>query len=107
MVANSPREVYHRRIPMSSPMSPGGRGHDVTSTSTGWGRALLGGLAVLAVSFLGFVYVPNLLINHAFSRTAPRTRDPLVLLWIVVVFVLDSWLFVGLQRFGGRREARG
>ncbi len=91
----------------TSPAASGDREGTARRPSMGWGGALLGGLVVVAASVLGFAWVPNLLINHTFVRTAPRVRDPLVLLWIVVVFVLDSWLLVGLQRFGGRGEARG
>ncbi len=108
MVAEPRGDGYRRRIPMrTSPTASGDREGTARRPSMGWGGALLGGLVVVAASVLGFAWVPNLLINHTFVRTAPRVRDPLVLLWIVVVFVLDSWLLVGLQRFGGRGEARG
>ncbi len=106
-MANSPGNGYGRRDLMSASTSARDRARDARSAGMGWGGALLGGLAVLAVSFLGFAYAPNLLINHLFARTAPRTRDPLILLWVAIVFVVDSWLFVRLQRLGGRGEVRG
>ncbi len=69
----------------------GGRGSDLA-------RAAL----VLILSFLGFVLIPNRLVAYLSLHVVPRTRDALVLLWVIAFFVFMSWLFVRLQGGEGR-----
>jgi hypothetical protein len=74
--------------------------------SVGWGPAIVRAAIVSIASVIGFVYIPNLLVTKVFEQAVPRTRDGLVLLWVVAFFVFDCWLFVRLQR-GRRRAVRG
>jgi hypothetical protein len=53
--------------------------------------------AALLVVGVWFVVVPGSTLAP-FTRTAPRTRDALVVLYVVVFFIAISWLFVRVQR---------
>jgi uncharacterized protein YacL len=68
------------------------------AAAVGWGGAIVRAAVVLIVSFVGFVYVPNLLVTHVLEQTASRSRDALVLLWVAAFFVFDCRLVVRLQR---------
>lgn len=68
------------------------------SAAPGWGRALAWAALVLAVSFVGFLLIPNRLVAYLSLHVAPRARDALVLLWVALFFVFMGWLFVRLQR---------
>ena len=76
----------------SDPVRVGGARND------GWGDALVRAVVVLVLSFLGFVIVPDRLLTYLATRAVPRTRDGLVVLWVVVFFVAMSYGFVALQR---------
>jgi hypothetical protein len=76
----------------SDPVRVGGARDD------GWGGALARAAIVLIASFLGFVIVPDRLLNYLATRAVPRTRDGLVVLWVVVFFVAMSYGFVAVQR---------
>jgi hypothetical protein len=71
-------------------------GTDTWSTA-GWKSVL-----ILALAALGFLVIPDRLVTYLALHTAPRTRDLLVLLWVVVFFVFLTWLFIRLQPRGGR-----
>jgi hypothetical protein len=63
----------------------------------GWGSDLARSGLVLILSFSGFVLVPDRLVGYLSLHVVPRTRDALVLLWVIAFFVFMSWLFVRLQ----------
>lgn len=63
-----------------------------------WAGAGARALLVLVLSWLAFLLVPDRLMVFLTTRVAPRTRDALVTLWVVVSFVVLSWVFVALQR---------
>lgn len=76
----------------SDPVRVGGARND------GWGDALVRAALVLIASFVGFVIVPNWLVTYLATRAVPRTRDGLVVLWVVVFFVAMCYGFVALQQ---------
>ncbi len=80
------------RMGTSDPVRVGGARND------GWGGALVRAAVVLIACFMGFVIVPNWLVDYLATRVVPRTRDGLVVLWVVVFFVAMSYGFVALQR---------
>ena len=53
---------------------------------------------VLALAWLGFVFVPAQLLAFLTTRVGPNTRDALVTAWVVAFFVALARLFVVLQR---------
>ncbi len=57
---------------------------------------------VLALSWIGFLFVPNRLLAFLTTRVTPHARDALVTLWVIAFFIGLSWLFVTLQT--GRRR---
>jgi hypothetical protein len=63
----------------------------------GWGIALLKSLLVLVLSLAGFVILPDRLFSYLALHVSPRARDGLVLLWVALVFVFLTWLFLRLQ----------
>lgn len=76
----------------SDPVRVGGARND------GWAGALARAAIVLIASFVGFVIVPDRLVSYLATRVVPRTRDGLVVLWVVVFFLALSYGFVALQR---------
>jgi hypothetical protein len=76
----------------SDPVRVGGARND------GWGGALVRAALVLIASFVGLVIVPDRLLSYLATRAVPRTRDGLVVLWVVVFFIALSYGFVTLQR---------
>jgi hypothetical protein len=62
----------------------------------GWGRALLSGLAVLAVGFVGAVYVPNRILTKALGLTR-TAREWLAIGTFFVVIVGLAWVLRRLQ----------
>jgi len=68
------------------------------SAAPGWGSGLSRAALLLAVSFVGFLLIPNRLVAYLSLHVAPRARDALVLLWVALFFVFMGWLFVRLQR---------
>jgi hypothetical protein len=74
-----------------------GRPGGTRSDARDWLVASVQALIVFALAYAGFVVVPDALVTHLFEGLAPRTRDALVLLWVVVWFVAMSWLFVRIQ----------
>ncbi len=81
---------------------------DIPPTGSGadgggsWGAAALKALAMIAISFLVFVLVPNSLLAYLTTRMTPTGRDLVVATWWLVAFVVACWIFVRLQR---RRRA--
>ena len=71
--------------------------HDTGSATERWGRSSAIGAALLVVAVVGFVVVPDRLLAFLSTRTAPRTRDALVVLYVVVFFIAISWVFVRVQ----------
>jgi hypothetical protein len=71
---------------------------DTGSATERWGRSSAIAAAVLVVAVVGFVVVPDRLLAFLSTRTAPRTRDALLVLYVVVFFIAISWLFVRVQR---------
>ena len=78
-----------------------GRPEGVVSRG-GWGTGLARSSLLLILSFVGFVLVPDRLVGYLSLHVVPRTRDALVLLWVIAFFVFMSWLFVRLQGREGR-----
>jgi hypothetical protein len=68
----------------------------------GWGSGLARSSLLLILSFVGFVLVPDRLVGYLSLHVVPRTRDALVLLWVIAFFVFMCWLFVRLQGGEGR-----
>lgn len=64
----------------------------------GWGRASLKALVVWVSALVVFVLIPDRLIAYLSLHVSPTTRDLSVLLFFVIAFLLESWLFVRLQR---------
>jgi hypothetical protein len=86
----------------TSAEQPGvGRPHGAVSGG-GLGSDLARAGLVLILSFVGFVLVPNRLVAYLSLHVVPRTRDALVLLWVIAFFIFMSWLFVRLQGGEGR-----
>jgi hypothetical protein len=76
---------------------------DATAPRTeSWGRELLKAALVLILAWGGFLLIPNKLLAYLTTRVTPHARDALVTLWVLVFFVVLSWLFVMLQK--GRRR---
>ena len=80
------------RMGTSDPVRVGG------ARSDGWVDALVRAAVVLVASFLGFVVFPHWLVTFLATRVVPRTRDGLVVLWVVVFFVAMCYAFVAFQR---------
>jgi hypothetical protein len=74
------------------------RDRDGRAPARSWAGAGARALLVLVLSWLAFLLVPDRLLVFLTTRVAPRTRDALVTLWVVVSFVVLSWVFVALQR---------
>lgn len=83
---------------------PGSRGEGARPESAlpsgNWGGALVRAAVILVASFVGFVLIPNRLVGYLSLHVVPKTRDGLVLLWVVAFFLFMCWLFVRLQRRG-------
>lgn len=74
-------------------------------TGTGardWVVALIAAALLFLIAYAGFVLVPDRMVNHWFEGLVPRTRDALVLLWVVIFFGFMCWLFVRVQRPWGK-----
>lgn len=68
------------------------------------GAALLKAFIILLLAFVGFAIIPDRLVAYLSLHVAPRVRDALVTLWVIVYFVFLTWLFVRLQpRTGAKR----
>jgi hypothetical protein len=83
---------------MTMPADQGKAGHAEDGSGESWTGGAAKGALLLALSFAGFVWIPNRLVGYLSLHVAPRGRDALVLLWIGIFFVFMSWLFVRLQR---------
>lgn len=70
---------------------------DQRDASVSWVAASLAAAAMLLVSYLALVLVPNGLLDYLAVRVVPKVRDLIVASWWVVAFVACSWLFVRLQ----------
>jgi hypothetical protein len=70
---------------------------DGAASGGGWGGDLARSSLLLILSFMGFVLVPDRLVGYLSLHVVPRTRDALVLLWVIAFFVFMSWMFVRLQ----------
>lgn len=69
----------------------------VVPATTSWGRAALAALAMVVVSFLVFVLIPNTLLGYLTTRMTPTGRDLVVAAWWAFGFVLACVIFVRLQ----------
>ena len=65
--------------------------------TTSWGHAALAAAAMVAISFLVFVLIPNTLLGYLTTRMTPTGRDLVVATWWAVGFVAACVLFVRLQ----------
>jgi hypothetical protein len=66
--------------------------------SEGWGPAFGKALLLLIVAVVGFILVPNYLLQYLPTHgVAPRTRDVIVAVWALAWFVAASYLFVRIQ----------
>ncbi len=84
---------------MSSSGTQGeGAGSDGVAPSAGWGDAIVRAAILLILSFVGFVIVPDRMQAYLSLHVVPRTRDGLVLLWVMAFFLFMCWMFVRLQR---------
>lgn len=96
---------------MSSP-HPSGRvvsmsrrenGEDAGAAASGrpwlWAAAAAG--AMILLSFLAFVYVPNTLLGYFSTRVVPVWRDLIVVGCWAVSFAACCWVFLRLQRRRG------
>jgi len=72
--------------------------HDTGFATERWRRSSAIAAVLLVVAVVGFVVVPDRLLAFLSTRTGPRTRDALVVLYVVVFFIALSWLFVRVQR---------
>ncbi len=61
-------------------------------------RAIVRAAILLILSFVGFVIVPDRMQAYLSLHVVPRTRDGLVLLWVMAFFLFMCWMFVRLQR---------
>ena len=73
-----------------------------SSTSEGWGQAVLKGAIVILVSWAGFLFVPDRMLAYLTRRVTPHVRDAIVTAYVVVFFIALARGFVLLQR---RRRA--
>jgi len=89
------------RMRTSEEQAEAGRPKGVVSGG-GWGSGLARSSLLLILSFIGFVLVPDRLVGYLSLHVVPRTRDALVLLWVIPFFVFMSWVFVRLQDGEGR-----
>jgi Kef-type K+ transport system membrane component KefB len=69
-----------------------------SSTTDRWVPDLIKAAIVLALSWIGFLFVPNRLLAFLTTRVTPHARDALVTLWVIAFFIGLSWLFVTLQK---------
>jgi hypothetical protein len=63
-----------------------------------WGEATLRAAVLMLASVVVFLIVPDRLIAYLSLHVAPRIRDLLVTVWILVALVFMFYLFVRLQR---------
>jgi len=68
------------------------------STTDEWVPALIKAAIVLALSWIGFLFIPNRLLAFLTTRVTPHARDALVTLWVIAFFIALSWLFVTFQK---------
>lgn len=68
-----------------------------------WGRALAKALAMLVVSVLAFMVVPDLLAGWLSAPTSTVVRDLAVIAWTSATLVGACWLLLRIQR--SRTEA--
>lgn len=66
--------------------------------SEGWGRATWKAAMILVAAVVGFMLVPDRLVAYLSLHVAPRVRDAIVSLWLILFFLALSWAFVLLQR---------
>jgi hypothetical protein len=77
------------------------QGGTTRTADTGWGRAALTAIVMLALSFFLLAYIPNVLLGYLGTRLQPWARDLVVAAWWAVAFVICCVIFVRLQP--GRR----
>ena len=68
-----------------------------------WGGAALRALAVVVLSLIMFVVIPDRVVTYLSRHVVPTARDLIVLAWVTFAFLFMCWAFVRLQ---GRRDAR-
>jgi len=65
--------------------------------TTSWGAATLAAIAMVVVSFLLFVLIPNTLLAYLTTRMTPTGRDLVVASLWALGFVVACVIFVRLQ----------
>jgi hypothetical protein len=65
-----------------------------------WGGAILGAAAMVLLSFLVFVLIPNSLLGYLTTRMTPTGRDLVIVGWWALAFLIASLVFVSLQHRG-------
>jgi hypothetical protein len=79
--------------------------HDTTSegsagserTTLGWGAALVRGVVIAVLCWVGFLRVPDWLLSHMTGVSA-NLRDAVVTLFVLLWFVILAVVFVRIQR---------
>lgn len=66
--------------------------------ATSWSAAILAAAAMIVLSFLIFVLIPNSLLGYLTTRMTPTGRDLVVAGWWVASFVIGCVVFMRLQR---------
>jgi hypothetical protein len=79
--------------------SEGGARHSAAAADIGWIRAIGSGALIVAVGFVGAVWLPNLIVVHLDGLTT-FTRSILAASLVVIVVVAIAW---GLRRLQARR----
>lgn len=79
-------------------MNHPGEGDGLERSAEGWGTASWKAILLLIIAVVGFVLVPNQLLQYLPTHgVSPRPRDAIVAAWIVAWFVVASYLFVRIQ----------
>jgi hypothetical protein len=79
----------------TSPASP-------APLTQGWGQAALRAVAVLILSDVFLLLIPDRLLAYLTTRVGPNVRDAVVTGWETVFFIGLSWVLLALQRPGKR-----
>jgi hypothetical protein len=66
-----------------------------------WMRAIITATAMIVLTFVALVFVPNTLLGYLTTRVEPAWRDLIVVAWWMVAFVGCCVVFVRLQQWAG------
>lgn len=75
------------------------RPDEVDRATIGWGRAVVSGLVLVALGFLGSVYLPNVIVTHLASWSRAARAGLAAVVSITAVAAL-AWLLRRLQSRG-------